>query len=161
MPTKEFLQQRNEQIVAIEKKLGRLTPDDVIAEAKKAKGTPLHDSFQWDLEAAAMEHWRETARDLIKCVKVLLTTKNHTVLVPRYVHDPSADHKEQGYVSVESLRNDRDSALAMLKYEFQRADSAMQRAEHLAQAVGLTREVKAAAKKVRTARKRVEELIEA
>lgn len=115
-------------------------PDVVIDDARDKK-SPLHTEFEWDRDAAAMEHWRDTARHIIHVVTIVQKTKAQTLAVPAYVRNPDAKARDQGYVSTAELRSDRDRAWAALQYAVEQADSMIRRAQRVAIAVGLEEEV--------------------
>ncbi len=122
------------------KRNGRLTADDVVADAKR-KDSPLHSLFEWDVKKAAAQHWVDTARTLISSVEVKVTMDHITVRAPFYVRDPSAKSDEQGYIAVSALSHDHDAARVTIVNEFQRAADMLRRARHLAIALGLESEI--------------------
>lgn len=69
---------------------GKLTPENVLAEARK-ESSPLHDHFQWD-DADAAEKWRlDQASRLIRTFTITVetraqTTSNVTIEVPAFVN---------------------------------------------------------------------------
>lgn len=109
---------------------GRLTPEDVLAAARD-KSSPLHDSFEWDDDAAAHAYRLDQARGLIRRVRVFVTVADKVLCVPRYTRDPAAG-QDQGYVSHEQLRSEPQTAQAMVAYEISRAYAHLQRAYDLA-----------------------------
>lgn len=113
---------------------GRLTPEAVVEDAKR-KASPLHTHFTWDVQKAAHSHWIEQARALITSVRVEMRTDTTTVSSVAYVRDPTADGKVPGYVSVVSLRNDKDLARDALVSEFGRVGDALRRAREIAAAL--------------------------
>lgn len=119
---------------------GRLTPEAVVADAK-VKDSPLHVHFEWDVKKAAYAHWLDQARSLITSVRVEMRTDTTVVTAVAYVRDPSASGKEQGYVSVESLRTDRDLARDALVSEFGRVGDLLRRARELAAALDVQDDV--------------------
>ena len=121
---------------------GTLTPDAVVLDAKDPD-SPLHEHFDFDVERAAMSHWRSVARGLISSVRVHIRTETYTLSSVGYVRDPDKDSKEQGYVAVASVRSDKDRARRVLEAELSRAESAMARAYDVAHALGLQNEVEA------------------
>lgn len=110
---------------------GRLTPDDVVKDAKR-KDSPLHELFEWDTRKAAAAYWVEQARQIITSVRVQVRTDTTKVSAVYYVRDPSAEHGEQGYVSVARLRSDADLARDALVAEFSRVADMLRRARELA-----------------------------
>jgi sugar-specific transcriptional regulator TrmB len=129
---------------AIEKRLadlatlnrGRLTPSNVVADAKP-KASPMHDQFEWHNGKAAELHRLWQARNLIKIVKIEVHTERRVVTSVRYVRDPKADAKEQGYVDVVTLRSDKDLAFEALESEINRASVLMDRALDISEALEL------------------------
>lgn len=119
---------------------GVLRPDDVI-EAAKDKKSPLHGCFEWDKDAAAMEHWRDTARTLIRSVRVVIHNQTTTLRAPYFVRDPEADSKDQGYVALTSVRSDSEKARELLVDEFARAASSLRRAKEIAKALHMEDQV--------------------
>lgn len=141
MMTKEKREQIRARLSELEKD-GRLTPDAVVADAKKPT-SPLHDQFEWDKGKAAYSWWLEQARTLITSVRVIQRTEQTTIKSVYYVRDPSAMAGEQGYVSVTSLRSDEDSARAALVDAFSAAGDMLRRARELAVVLSLDAEVDA------------------
>jgi len=110
---------------------GRLTADDVVADAKR-KDSPLHAHFEWDTKKAASAYWIEQARVLITSVRVVVTTETSQVSVVAYIRDPAAASSQQGYVATASVRKDVDVAREVLAAEFTRIGSMLRRARELA-----------------------------
>lgn len=133
---------------------GRLTADRVVSAASDP-GSPLHDHFEWDDEKAGHAYRLEQARRLIRSVQVVVTIEDRAISTVHYVRDPLAA-EEQGYVSVDRLRSEPESARAMLRMEFARAIGCLKRAEDLADALGLKREVASVTKQAERVRRRVD-----
>jgi hypothetical protein len=110
---------------------GRLTPAAVVADAKNPD-SPLHGCFTWDVEKAAQAYWIEQARALITSIQVVQRTDKTSVRTVYYVRDPSAGCGEQGYVSTETLRSDKDMAREAIVAEFSRVADMLRRARELA-----------------------------
>jgi hypothetical protein len=139
-------------------KHGRVTPDLVIEDAKDKK-SPLHQCFEWDVQAAALEAWRETARRLIRSVKVVRTFEDVKFTgkgrpIPEFVRDPKAPSSDQGYSRAAELRSERDLAMSALMYEIDRADAAINRARNVAEALGLEEDIRLVASAIATVRKK-------
>lgn len=115
---------------------GRITPETVMRDAEDPT-SPLHDSFEWDDEVAAYQHRLDQARALIRSVRIVVTTDTTVVKSVAYIRDPDMDEQEQGYVSVEVLKRSKRKAREAVRYEAERAYSAMQRARDVASALGL------------------------
>lgn len=140
------------------KKTGFITPDIVISDAKK-KDSPLHDQFNWNVEEAAMEAWRETARRIIRSVRVVITVEDvkfpaECRVLPEFIRDPSAESKNQGYSRAAEIRNDHELAVSALMYEIERADGAIGRARGVAEALGLSDEINIVSSAIATVRKK-------
>jgi hypothetical protein len=123
---------------ALEDAEGRLTPKAVVRAAANPE-SPLHPLFEWDDSKAADRHRLDQARTLIRSVQVEYRTTTQTVTSVAYVHDPSMGARQQGYRSVEKLREDPDDAHEALAREFRAAAGHLRRARQLA--VPLTMEV--------------------
>jgi hypothetical protein len=119
---------------------GRLTAEAVVKAAADADH-PLHSQFEWDDKVAAHDRRIDQARALIRGVRVTISTDKRVVSTVWYVRDPSADAKEQGYVSLARLRTDEDLARAAIVDEFSRAASLLQRARDLAAVLEMETEV--------------------
>lgn len=139
--------EKREQIKArlqelADKNDGRLTPEQVVEDAKDVT-SPLHTEFQWD-DAKAAISWRlETARRIIRSVKVEMKTTKTVVTAVAYVRDPRAESDEQGYVSVEVLRDEKDMAKKAIREELMRVTSALERARSVAVGLDLEDELEA------------------
>lgn len=120
---------------------GKITPDDVI-EAARSPQSPLHGYFQWDVDKAAIAHWRATARHLIASVRYQITTKSTIVEVVAYVRNPDLPAHEQGYLDTQVLRNDKDASARAFVYELTRAEASMDRAAEVAKALNVQPDVK-------------------
>jgi hypothetical protein len=118
---------------------GRLTPEAVVADAKR-KDSPLHDLFEWDVKKAAYQHWLDRAREVMT-MRVVVTTESATVRVVGYVRDPTAGPKDAGYVSIGRLRGDQDGAREVLVAEFGRIRDLLNRARELAAAFDMQDEL--------------------
>ncbi len=57
---------------------GKLTASIVVKKAK-AKRSPLHDAFDWDVDRAALEYWKKQARNLIGALRIVHTDDDGTV----------------------------------------------------------------------------------
>lgn len=139
MSTDEHRRRVVERIRQLEHE-GRLTPDEVIGDAKDPS-SPLHDEFTWDVNEAALEHWRDTARRIIRSVVYTVEIHNSQVTVPLYTHDPDRK-QEQGYITVTKLLTEKDLAAKCLAQEFDRAASSASRALNYASVFGLQRDVR-------------------
>jgi hypothetical protein len=97
---------------------GALTPNLVVEVAKNPKSV-LHHLFEWD-NAKAGESFRVAqARAIITSVKVNIITETRKISAVSYVRDPRLASDQQGYISVGTLKTDKDLAKESIKYEFQ------------------------------------------
>lgn len=150
---RETIEARLKKIAALSG--GRITPDAVLADAKSPK-SPLHDQFEWD-DSEAAKQWRlNQARELIRSVRVDITTESRTVSTVCYVRDPSAG-EAQGYVEVAKLRDNKSLASEALHAEIRQANALVARARSLAEALGLSAEIEMVAESVETLRVRLDE----
>jgi hypothetical protein len=108
---------RYQRMLKIQKRYGSIEPDYVIEDARDEK-SPFHDDFNWDVEAVAMQAWRQTARRIIREFKFEKVVRNVTILSPLFRHDPQKG-KEQGYVMMPETVHERKENL--VKAELARA----------------------------------------
>ena len=122
---------------------GVLTADNVVSDAQRPE-SPLHGLAiwkGWDREKAAHAHWLETARELIREVRVIVSNETTIINAPFYIRDPDADVDDQGYISVIEIRSDEDRARAALVAEFKRVADMLRRAREIARALGMEEDV--------------------
>jgi len=144
---------------------GTVTPDSVI-EAARAEDSPLHTRFNWDIEEAAMECWRNTARSIIRSVRVIVKTEHISFKpkmppAPEFIRDPSAKHDKQGYSRVSEIRTDDDRARDAISAEIERADGCIKRAISIGYELGLDvvlRDVEKALDRARSAVRKEEKI---
>lgn len=146
----------NQEILDAIRKLevnGTITPDAVVIAASD-ENSVLHEYFDWD-DSVAAKKWRiEQARVLIRKVQVIYTIDHQTITSVAYVRDPNADSKEQGYVSIEKIRSDSESAEAAVAEEFCRASYHLTRAENIASVLSCLQDISKVAQEVRTLKDR-------
>jgi hypothetical protein len=130
----------NDYLIQLHKQHGTLTPDIVVEDAKRPD-SPLHDQFDWDVQKAAEEHWREVARQLIRNVRVVITNESRTIRAPYFVRDPECGVREQGYTSVVRVRDDAEIAREVVLAECGRVYAALIRAQSVAAAVGVEQDI--------------------
>ena len=134
---------------------GRLTPNVVLEEAKD-RDSVLHNLFEWDDTLAAHQHRIYQARQIITSVRVVITTENRKISTVYYVRDPEAEPTEQGYVSIDRLKTDKDLAKESIVMEFSRASSYLQRAKAHAQALNMNDEIDALIEDINEFKRRLE-----
>jgi hypothetical protein len=125
-----------DHLIALHRQHGTLTPELVVEDARN-EDSPLHDLFEWDPAKAALAHWHGVARALIRNVRVVVVNEDRVIKAPYFVRDPSLPHTQQGYTTVERLRNDADMARDAVADECSRAAAAFRRAQEVATAVGV------------------------
>lgn len=133
---------------------GVLRPDDVVREAENP-ASPLHSSFEWD-DGVAAHAWRlEQARTLIRSVRITVETSvMPRSLAPVFVHDHTQEDGK-GYVPLASIRSDRARARAVMLDEITRVESALARAESVAEVLKLKDELTSVKARVGKLRKLV------
>lgn len=120
---------------------GRITPALVVEHARQSD-SPLHSEFNWDVEAAAYQHWVHKARHLLDSYKLrYVTTEGRTIMSPLFVRDVTVAADEQGYVSTLSLVDRKDDARATMLYELSRLNAVLIRVEQLAEVLDVGAEV--------------------
>lgn len=114
---------------------GVVRPQDVVREAA-SPSHELHGVFNWDDKTAAHEHRLEQARELIRSVRVVVTTEKKQVEVVYYTRDPRLPTTEAGYIALPKLQTDAEIARQAIAAEFGRSLAALRRARDLAIALG-------------------------
>ena len=118
---------------------GTLTPRAVWEDARDNPIGPLHCLFEWDLQAAAEEHWTDRARMIIRSVSLEEDVEESTIepATPYFVRDPSLGSNAQGYISMTSAKSNVDVARGVVANECAAALGAVRRAERVAGCLGL------------------------
>jgi|SRR5581483_4497294 len=129
-----LLELRAKAIKACADRSGRVHPDTVVAAARNPKSV-LHSCFQWDIQKAAEAHWRDTARSLIKEVRLQIVFEDVKISAPYYVADQSQD--ETGYIETMRIARRGAAARAQLEDELSRVKGALSRGRSLAKVFGL------------------------
>ena len=143
------------KLAEIGEKYGRLTPDLVLQEAKDPESI-LHGLFEWDDGVAGHQHRLFQARQIITSVRVVITTENKKISTVYYVRDPDAEPMQQGYVSIDKLRSDKDLARESIVLEFSRASAYLQRAKNHAEALGMQEDIEVLIENVEQLKSRLE-----
>lgn len=110
---------------------GELTPE-IVVEAARDPGSPLHSYFDWNNDTAAHKFRLEQGRRLIRVHRYEITYENMVLRTPVYVRNPDKSGNEQGYISIGRLRTDEDMARDALYAEFKRVRAHLKRAMTLA-----------------------------
>lgn len=137
----EMTQKRDLELLSeLESESGNVTPERVV-EVARDPDHDWHGRFLWDDTEAAHRFRLGQARALIRSVRYERKTATAVYRSVAYVRDPSAEGREQSYISVLQLRTDQDRARDVLIAEFQRVASALRRARELAAVLALEDEV--------------------
>jgi hypothetical protein len=80
---------------------------------------------------------------IITSVKINIITETRKISAVSYVRDPRLASDQQGYISVGTLKTDKDLAKESIKYEFQRAYAHLHRAKTHAEVLGMEDQVSA------------------
>lgn len=137
-------------LVELENK-GKLTPDKVIAEARKPE-SPLHGEFTWDIKAAAMITWRSQARALISAFHVTVVVHRKEYRIQEFVEAVGKAEREQGYVAFEKIKGTKELAREFLERELGIASSYVSKTADYARVLGLERQVERVVKDIATLR---------
>jgi hypothetical protein len=119
---------------------GRLEPEAVV-EAARDRESPLHSYFTWSNREAADKRRLDEARELIRSFKLVVIDRSISFEVPKYIRDPTAGPKEQGYVAITKVRGREDLARDTCITEIERARAALTRALNVAHFLGLEPEI--------------------
>jgi hypothetical protein len=122
---------------------GNVTPDMVWQFAKSHKRSALykHPSFKgWDANKSAIEYWRQAARQLISRVRREVTYEESPLRHIAFVRDPDVEAGEQGYITVEKARSNKEQSKAILAMELNRVTSALGRAKVVAESLKISDE---------------------
>jgi hypothetical protein len=141
-----------------EKNEGRITPDTILADAKR-KSSPLHKFFDWNDQKAGHKWRLEQARGLIEKVEYEFQTKGGTHKTSYFRRDPSVSSRSQGYISIPALKSDKDLAHEALVDAFSMARSYLERANELSSALKFkVREVRALTRRVEGLQEQAQQL---
>ena len=111
---------------------GRLTPENVLNEAKK-KDSPLNGHFTWDDTEAAARYRLIEARTLIRRVKIEVIHRDMPLDVVRFVQDPI----ETRYRDITKIRpGEEDVARRVVIEEMAKVTRAARRARSVAAVLG-------------------------
>lgn len=133
---------RAKALKELEDKFGRVTAEKLF-EAAKDRKHPLHNDFIWDKNKAWREHNLDIAREIIASIRVVTKDTSRTYASVSYVRDPNAGPREQGYVSIVRLRNEREAAEEALLAETSRLQSQLERCKEIAEVLDLKPELDA------------------
>jgi hypothetical protein len=141
---KSTIEERINELFSMHKEI---TADIVIEDAKNPD-SPLHGCFEWDLEKAAMEAWRETARRLIRSVTIVTVVESHSIAVPRYVRTPDVPSNVQSYSDTTIIKTDKELVNEVIRNEINSLESCVYRVQRVCIALDVNDEVGAILKAV-------------
>jgi hypothetical protein len=119
---------------------GYIEPSAVINAARN-RTHPLHEEFNWNEREAAQSHWLDTARRLIRFVKLEIVIQHRTIQSVAYVVDPDRPPKSRRYVDLTVAAQSKNMAQQVLLSEMERITAAVRRAQQVATVLGLRREL--------------------
>jgi hypothetical protein len=105
---------------------GVLKAEDVVDDALRSS-SPLHHLFDWDVNRAAREHWKERARDLMRSVIVYMAPKPSAPPEPVRILVHVENDKAQGYIGIKTAMSDADHAKYMVRKALRELKSWRQR----------------------------------
>ena len=130
----------NAEINRIYQEHNGITPSLLVEEAKNPDSI-LHHLFEWDDEKAGHAYRLDQARQIITSVKVNIVSETKMISAVSYLRDPRVPGDQQGYVSIETLKTDKDLAKESIKLEFARAYSHLQKAKLHAEVLNMQNQV--------------------
>ncbi len=133
------LKVRRAALKKLEDKYGRVTAERLV-QAASDKRHPMHRDFMWDNAKAGHKYRIEQARSIISNIN-MITTDVSKPICTSYVRDPNAPQNMQGYISVASLRTEREAAHEFLMNEAAQLEARLDRMRGLADALDLVDEL--------------------
>jgi hypothetical protein len=135
---------------------GNIEPASVV-EAARDPDSPIHELFQWNETLAAQQQWVDTAKRLIRFVKLEIIIERETVIAPYYVVDPDRPPKSRRYLTLTTAARSRATAREVLSGELHRISQAISRALAVAAVLGMTNELQELLENVTALRERATE----
>jgi hypothetical protein len=132
--------EKTNYIISLAEDNGYINPTRVIEDARNPN-SPLHTEFDWDDVTAAHQHRLETARGLIRFVKLSVQINSVTVVAPYYVPDPERPQHSRRYVELTVAGRNNEVARQVLIAELDRIAAAIRRAQQIAHVLGLSDEL--------------------
>ena len=112
---------------------------DAVWQSARSENHPLHNYYEWDVEKAAVEHWRETSRRIIQSCKVTIVHEDVVIKCPVFVRDPKTPAGEQGYASTDLVARKHADSAAVLQEELYRIKTLVERGRILAAHFGMSK----------------------
>lgn len=127
-----------EAVTAVQQKHGGRLSATLVLDEAKAKTHPLHNQFIWNNTIAGHKYRLIQARALIRRVKIISVHHAKVVTSVRFIRDPNAGAKEQGYKSIETISTVKADARRAIVAEFLRVEAILTRARNIASTLGLS-----------------------
>lgn len=132
-----------------------ITPARVVA-AAQAKNSPLHCCFEWNDKKAGLAYRLDQARALIRSVEVTVLIEERPVDVCYFVRDQQKERKEQGYITLDQLRQDPAQAKKHLEAELAAVLACLRRAEGYARVLSMAESLEQARSAIRQLAAKIE-----
>ena len=130
----------NAEISRIYQENNGITPS-LLVEKAKSPDSILHHLFEWDDQKAGHAYRLDQARQIITSVKINIINETKMISAVSYVRDPRLPSDQQGYVSIETLKTDKDLARESIQLEFARAYAHLHKAKIHAEILGMQDQV--------------------
>lgn len=119
---------------------GAITAQMVVDDARDPE-SPLHDYIEWDAERGLHQYQLTQARQLIRTVRVEVTTIHQTFRPPHFVRDPDLPRETQGYIALPTLQGEAERSRSAVLQEIHRVTQALRRAREVAVVLELEVEI--------------------
>lgn len=118
-----------------------LRVDAAVADAMKNKAVwkPALPDYFWDDGKCAAEHRKDIMRRVVTVIELPSKNTSERVATPYYVRDPKAG-AAQGYSRLVDIKTDKENAVEVLREEFRRVISLLERSLAVAEEIGLHKE---------------------
>jgi hypothetical protein len=133
-------QEKADFIRSLANEHGFIEPSDLVA-AARPKNSVLHDEFEWNSEKAAEAHRIDTARRLIRYVRIELIINEQVINAVGYVSDPNRPSKSRRYVDLTIVAANEMMRQEVLMAELTRIVAQIRRAQEVAAVLGLSRQL--------------------
>lgn len=129
-----------DQLISLAKS-NSLTPNKVLQLAEDPSN-PMHECFTWNNDEAAHRYRLDQARDLISSFEITVNINRVEIDIQQFVHDPSKDENEQGYVPISSIKSESDQARELMRRELLVAKAHLDRTERFAAVCGFQKDIR-------------------
>jgi hypothetical protein len=112
-----------------------ITPRLLVEDVRSNPSDPLYGEFDWDVDAAAMEHWLDTAKKLLRITITFTSEPTKVVRVPYTVADPSPGRAGRGeYIKITEVISNSDMSRELMVAELRQIRNRTSRAHEIAAA---------------------------